>query len=540
MRLWDSRLLRASAALVVLAVVFFAVELPYGPVGPVLVGWLVPPAAALVSAVLLRRTGNDPAVPAAARRFWRTAGLAQGIFAVAQVSLLADAVNPDLTLSTHLGLRTSLLQAAGTALLVWPLFRLPIGATTRAARIALGLDIGILMVGAVIFFWHYAGRAAVAAPQVANSNVLASVLFMVVGLIGALGVAKVAVTGSATLEPAALRLLGVSLTCGGLGSALAPLLDQPHLDVSLVVVPLGGFLFGFGARLQSARSAAAGEAVRARRYSVLPYVIAAATDALLIQAIVQRSPDLLAVAVAAVLLTALVVLRQLSAFRENDKLLTRLDADQAELAHKEQRFRLLVQNSTDVVTITEVDGRINYISPAVLRVLGSEPGPMAGTNIGHRVHPEDRPMVAERVGYVAAAPGNTAVYRARLSHADGTWRWLEIISANLLAEPSVAGIVTNSRDVTETLEVQERLTYEASHDVLTGLANRALFNERVEAGIAGSGPDRPISIVLIDLDDFKTVNDNPRPRRRRRAAGDGRRTDAGRGPAERHGGPARR
>ena len=507
MRVWDSRLLRVSAGLAGLAAVFFAVELGYGPVGPVVVAWLVPPASAAVAAVLVRRTGKDLAVAAAARRFWRTTGLALGILALAQVSLLADALQTDLTLNAHLGLRTSLLEAAGTALLVWPLFRLPIGAATRAARIALGLDVGILMVGAAIFFWHYAGRPAVAAPEVADTNLLASVAFMVLGLIGALGVAKVAITGSATIEPAALRALGVALTIGGVGSALAPLLNEPHVDVSMVVVPMGGLLFGLGARYESAHSARSGAAVRHRRYSVLPYVIAAATDGLLIQAIIQDSRDLMAVAVAAVLVTALVVLRQLSAFRENDKLLTRLDADQAELAHKEQRFRLLVQNSTDVVTITEVNGRIKYISPAVLRVLGSEPGPMVGTNIAHRVHPDDRAVVAEHVGYVAAAPGNTAAYRARLSHADGTWRWLEIISANLLAEPSVAGIVTNSRDVTETLQVQERLSYEASHDVLTGLANRALFNERVEAGIAGSGPGHPISIVLIDLDDFKTVND---------------------------------
>jgi PAS domain-containing protein len=99
--------------------------------------------------------------------------------------------------------------------------------------------------------------------------------------------------------------------------------------------------------------------------------------------VVQESDDRIPVTVAAVVLTGLVALRQLTALRDNDRLMLAL-------RHKEQRFRLLVQNSTDVVTITEPDGTIKYISPAVSRVLGSEPAPMVGTNIAHRVHPEDR------------------------------------------------------------------------------------------------------------------------------------------------------
>ncbi|WP_250036439.1 putative bifunctional diguanylate cyclase/phosphodiesterase [Paractinoplanes maris] len=55
--------------------------------------------------------------------------------------------------------------------------------------------------------------------------------------------------------------------------------------------------------------------------------------------------------------------------------------------------------------------------------------------------------------------------------------------------------------------LQHRLSYEASHDMLTGLANRALFGDRVAAALAAAGPDRPVSVVLVDLDDFKLVND---------------------------------
>jgi diguanylate cyclase (GGDEF)-like protein/PAS domain S-box-containing protein len=190
-------------------------------------------------------------------------------------------------------------------------------------------------------------------------------------------------------------------------------------------------------------------------------------------------------------LTALVVVRRLTAARR----------------HLERRFRLLVQNSADVVTITDPDGRIRYISPAVQRVLGLAPAPLVGTNIAHRVHPEDRAAITANVAYVVGRPGNSATYRARLAHADGTYRTLEIISVNLMDEPSVGGVVSNSRDLTETVRAHERLSYESTHDGLTGLANRAQFAERVAAGVAHAGPGHRISIVLIDLDDFKTVND---------------------------------
>jgi diguanylate cyclase (GGDEF)-like protein len=71
----------------------------------------------------------------------------------------------------------------------------------------------------------------------------------------------------------------------------------------------------------------------------------------------------------------------------------------------------------------------------------------------------------------------------------------------------VAGIVSNARDVTQARQFQQRLTHQASHDALTGLANRALFADRLHAALAVSGPARP-AVVLVDLNDFKKINDS--------------------------------
>src|SRR6266705_3922135 len=94
-----------------------------------------------------------------------------------------------------------------------------------------------------------------------------------------------------------------------------------------------------------------------------------------------------------------------------------------------------------------------------------------------------------------------------MRHADGSWRWLRVTGTNLLDDPSVGGIVCNAHDITESRQFQDRLGHQASHDELTQLANRSLFGERIRRGLATAGARRLV-VVLVDLDDFKTVNDS--------------------------------
>jgi predicted signal transduction protein with EAL and GGDEF domain len=92
----------------------------------------------------------------------------------------------------------------------------------------------------------------------------------------------------------------------------------------------------------------------------------------------------------------------------------------------------------------------------------------------------------------------------RVAHANGGWRWLAVVATNLLHDPSVAGIVVNARDVTTAREFQDRLRHQASHDHLTGLANRSLFDQRLLGSLAG---EQPACVLLVDLDGFKQIND---------------------------------
>jgi diguanylate cyclase (GGDEF)-like protein/PAS domain S-box-containing protein len=489
---------RTLTVLTMLNTVGFGVALAVGPSWPPALSWILPPVIIALAFALSRRVRTGPGAPAAVRRYWRTTTFGIAVFCGVTTLRLVDAMvggGPFVPISVA-G------HVVGGVLMTAPLFGLPLGARTRGEKAALGLDVGTLMVAAGILIWHFAALPALDEPHRSVGRVLSVIAIMGAGISGVQLGARITLAGVESVSRRALYWIGASAVIGGLGSAVCLLLPLGlSVNPLVLLLPLAAYAAAVSARCQIVDSAAGAAAPRARRgYSLMPYVAVAAVDALLVVTTVRETADHLLVDGVAIVLTGLVIVRQLASFRQNDALLRRIGL-------QEQQFRLLVQNSTDIVTITDPDGTIRYVSPAVQRVLALAPGPLAGTNIGHRFHPDDQAILAENVAFVVRNPGISAVYQARVQHADGSWRWLEIISANLLAEPSVGGIVTNSRDITETRQVQDRLSFEASHDGLTGLANRALFGERVQAGVAHTDPAHRLSIVLIDLDDFKTVND---------------------------------
>src|SRR5207253_4252789 len=96
-----------------------------------------------------------------------------------------------------------------------------------------------------------------------------------------------------------------------------------------------------------------------------------------------------------------------------------------------------------------------------------------------------------------------------LRRKDGSICQLESIFLNLLHDENVSGVVMTARDVTERRALQEQLLHQAFHDSLTGLANRALFSDRVAHALELTRRrDTLVGVLFIDLDDFKTVNDS--------------------------------
>ena len=173
--------------------------------------------------------------------------------------------------------------------------------------------------------------------------------------------------------------------------------------------------------------------------------------------------------------------------RQNRRLLEQAVKEQVlttDLRRSQERFRSLVQNSADVSMIVGTDGRVVYESQAVERVLGFKMEDRVGRSVFEAVHPDDISSGEELLGDVVRTPGAMVSGELRIRHSDGSWRWIEAVGKNLLDDPAVGGVVVNYRDITSRRKLEDELRHQAFHDSLTGLANRALFMDRLEHALS--------------------------------------------------------
>jgi diguanylate cyclase (GGDEF)-like protein/PAS domain S-box-containing protein len=178
------------------------------------------------------------------------------------------------------------------------------------------------------------------------------------------------------------------------------------------------------------------------------------------------------------------------------------------LAGSEARFRSLVQNASDLILVVDRSGVVDYESVAVERILGSRADAHVGQPLTASVHPDDAEAFSRHLDSIAERPGSDVGGETRFGHVDGRWRVFEWTARNLLNDPAIGGLVINAHDVTDRTELEAQLRHQAFHDPLTGLANRALFADRVEHSLTRRRRGREMPAVLfLDLDDFKNVND---------------------------------
>jgi two-component system sensor histidine kinase/response regulator len=139
--------------------------------------------------------------------------------------------------------------------------------------------------------------------------------------------------------------------------------------------------------------------------------------------------------------------------------ITRLRLAEEALRASEARFRALVQDSSDIISLFDAEGTIVYQSPSVERLLGYRPQDRIGRNVfsDPLVHPDDRDAKRAFFDTARSRPGAPVTVEFRLRHADGSWRDIEAIGQNFLHDPAVAGIVATYRDVTERKRAEEAL-----------------------------------------------------------------------------------
>ncbi|MGY5851048.1 PAS domain S-box protein [Salegentibacter sp. F14] len=158
----------------------------------------------------------------------------------------------------------------------------------------------------------------------------------------------------------------------------------------------------------------------------------------------------------------------------------KIEAEEA-LFHSQQRFKALVQDGSDMISIIDENLQYSYISPSVKNVLDVEPANMEGRNVFDFIHPDDEIRIKKYLKFV----GNRKTVQLpsyRYKDGEGKWRWLETIMSDLRDDPAVAGLVANSRDITQFIH-QEKVLRESleRYDIVAKATSDLILDYNIES-----------------------------------------------------------
>ncbi|HWK03227.1 MAG TPA: CheR family methyltransferase [Puia sp.] len=171
-----------------------------------------------------------------------------------------------------------------------------------------------------------------------------------------------------------------------------------------------------------------------------------------------------------------------------------------DLKQSEERFRLLVQNAFDIITIYAEDGTIKYQSESLERVLGYHPSERIGTNIFQQpfVHPDDIILKQDMFRRCLESPDENIRTQFRMQHKNGQYRMMEAVCTNLLGYETINGLVANYRDITEkdALEKQkEEFIGIASHELKTPITSIKGYTQIIRNSLMGSQDQDTVRLV---------------------------------------------
>ena len=171
-------------------------------------------------------------------------------------------------------------------------------------------------------------------------------------------------------------------------------------------------------------------------------------------------------------------------------------------------FEAMIENSTDLFFLTDARNRTLYCSPSAARFLGMSTAEICDAPIDQFIHDDDLVKATDAFDTVRAF-GAAGPLDLSVRHHDGGWRTIEVIANELLLASSGHAVAWHTRDVTDRRALEEQLTRQAFEDPLTGLANRALFSDRLGHALSRlSRSTRSIAVLMLDLDGFKAINDS--------------------------------
>jgi diguanylate cyclase (GGDEF)-like protein/PAS domain S-box-containing protein len=382
---------------------------------------------------------------------------------------------------------------------------------SRRDAAKLVLDAAIVMVGSGMLVWHLLVTPTALAQHATTFQKAVSIAYPVGDLLVLLGVAVIILRCPPGQRRQPMLLLAASIVAMlvadvvwaqlALGGSYAAGGLQDVAYMTQYVLLAMSFAAEHQRLLDPRRD---DDDIGLRLFSALPYAGVVCGYGLLIYVGRRGEAELFQLVLGAVVLTALVVARQIIALRENLQL-QRAHA----LRAGEARFRSLVQHANDVIAVLDPDSTVTFVTPSALRVFGRSPADLLGTPLLDLVHPEDVEDARTRLKESMAAPERALTARWRLTHRNGSWITTDIVATNLLGDANVRGLLLTAQDVSAQCALEAQLAHQAFHDPLTGLANRALFQDRVSHTLSRRNGERaPVAVLFLDLDHFKTVNDS--------------------------------
>ncbi len=513
---WDSGLFAVLVAYTIFISAWFVSASPLLSVWRVFAG-TAPITSLVVAQIYATRAVLTREMDRGTRAFWLTATIA--LFAQVVMWSIAfiasERVQPEFAALLRTGV-----QVATLPLLLFGLLRFPVAPRSSVDKSRFWLDVATVIVGGLLVTWYDLrtptnAPASLLARTLLHASVIGDlVLLLTVSVLWRRTVAIIASNVFLLLSLAMLMQFLVDV-----GAIISARSGSGAWEWIRATLPITACLWAASARLQRntlhSRLYHRTAQLRASQGTTLiPYVAVLPGVALLLKAAnEQHIQPLGGMVIGAVVLTGLAFARQMVSNRENVRILAESKAKESEA-----RFRALVQHSSDVITIVDSDSTIRYVSPAVASVFGYESRQIVGTRLADLVHPDEVLGALQFLNEIAltrsthgegSARSTTLTREWRLRHANGNWLTVDSVGTNLLEEPMVQGIVLNTRDVTERRVIEEQYMHQAFHDPLTDLANRTLFLYQVGHALArGVRHVHPVTVLFLDLDNFKTVNDS--------------------------------
>jgi PAS domain S-box-containing protein len=413
--------------------------------------------------ILAFRASRQPGLDVRTRRAWTILSISFLVYFAGNVLWFYYEifVGEDLAVTWADAIYLSYYPIALAGLLTFPMAR------SGRSRLTFALDAGTVMVGASMVVWYLILRPIALAEQISALETVITMAYPVSNMVLLFGVVALLLRRPDEKVRLALRVLMVAVLFDAIadfgysymtlnGSYEGGSWPDCFYALSFFLMALSGQFQWWKTKRSPLLDVTL--ATKSSPFPWLPYVAVVLAYSLLLIVSFKRTHDTVGdhsivwLIIGAFVITGLVVARQIIALRENSRLL----AERATRA-TEARFVSLVEQSSDVITIIEPNGRVLYESPSVERVFGYSVAEALGRKLGEYVHPDNLAEISAEMAELCKTPGRRSHLEFRLLHKNGQYVDVEAVMTNLLDDPNIRGIVINSRDIAERKQAEEAL-----------------------------------------------------------------------------------